>query len=110
MAGTLRRDHRHVDTVGRLDLPESDVEAVREEDRVAPVEMGGDVLLVDVALLGVGQQHHDEVGLGRRLVDRHDPETRASALAFDDEPSRSPTRTSTPESFRFRAWAWPCDP
>ena len=29
----------------------------------------------------------------------------ASALAFDDEPSRSPTRTSMPESFRFSAWA-----
>ncbi len=34
----------------------------------------------------------------------------ASALAFDDEPSRRPTRTSTPESFRFSAWAWPCEP
>jgi hypothetical protein len=34
----------------------------------------------------------------------------ASALALDDEPSRSPTRTSMPESFRFSAWAWPCEP
>ncbi len=34
----------------------------------------------------------------------------ASALAHDPEPSRRPTRTSTPESFRFSAWAWPCDP
>jgi hypothetical protein len=33
-----------------------------------------------------------------------------SALVFDDEPSRSPTHTSTPESFRLRAWAWPCEP
>ena len=34
----------------------------------------------------------------------------ASALAFDDDPSRSPTRTSIPESLRLRAWAWPWDP
>ncbi len=34
----------------------------------------------------------------------------ASALARDDEPSRSPTRTSTPASARLSAWAWPCDP
>ena len=34
----------------------------------------------------------------------------ASALATDEEPSRSPTRTSTPDSFRLRAWAWPCEP
>ena len=33
-----------------------------------------------------------------------------SAFAHDDDPSRSPTRTSTPDSLRFRAWAWPCDP
>ena len=34
----------------------------------------------------------------------------ASALAFDFEPSRRPTTTSTPESFRFSACAWPCEP
>ncbi len=34
----------------------------------------------------------------------------SSALAFDEEPSRRPTMTSTPDSFRFSAWAWPCEP
>ena len=34
----------------------------------------------------------------------------ASAFAHELDPSRSPTRTSTPESFRFRAWAWPWEP
>jgi len=35
-----------------------------------------------------------------------------SALAFstDDESSRSPTTTFTPESFRLSACAWPWDP
>ena len=31
----------------------------------------------------------------------------ASALARDFEPSGRPTRTSTPESRRDSAWAWP---
>ena len=34
----------------------------------------------------------------------------ASALAHEDEPGRSPTLTSTPESRRLRAWAWPWEP
>ena len=33
-----------------------------------------------------------------------------SALANECDPSRRPTRTSTPESFRLSAWAWPCEP
>ncbi len=31
----------------------------------------------------------------------------ASALGRDVDPSARPTRTSTPESRRFSAWAWP---
>ena len=34
----------------------------------------------------------------------------SSAFCLDDEPSRSPTRTSTPLSDRLRAWAWPWEP
>ncbi len=34
----------------------------------------------------------------------------AVALLRDLLVSGSPTRTSTPLSFRFREWAWPCDP
>ena len=30
-----------------------------------------------------------------------------SALALDFEPAARPTRTSTPESRRLSAWAWP---
>jgi hypothetical protein len=32
------------------------------------------------------------------------------ALSAEEEPSRSPTTTSTPESFRLSAWAWPWEP
>jgi hypothetical protein len=33
-----------------------------------------------------------------------------SALVAEPEPGRSATTTSTPESFRLLAWAWPCEP
>ena len=33
-----------------------------------------------------------------------------SAFATDEESGRSPTTTDTPESLRFRAWAWPWEP
>ena len=34
----------------------------------------------------------------------------SSAFWMLFEPSFRPTRTSTPESRRFSAWAWPCEP
>ncbi len=34
----------------------------------------------------------------------------SSALAFEVDPSRRPTRTSTPDSARLSAWAWPWEP
>ncbi len=34
----------------------------------------------------------------------------ASAFARDFDPSYRPTFTSTPESLRLSAWAWPCEP
>ena len=38
--------------------------------------------------------------------------SKPASLAFgsDFEPSFRPTFTSTPESRRFSAWAWPCEP
>ena len=32
------------------------------------------------------------------------------AFATEEESSRSPTTTSTPESLRLSAWAWPWEP
>src|SRR5215207_4897353 len=63
----LGGDHGHVDGVGHLDVAEVDVEAVGEEQCVAGVEVGGAVASVQVPLHGVGDQHHDQVGPGRRL-------------------------------------------
>src|SRR3954470_2835372 len=46
MSGSLRRDHRDVDALRRLDLAEMDVEPVREHQRVARLQVRCDVLLV----------------------------------------------------------------
>src|SRR6266536_2370431 len=68
VAGALGRDHGHVHALRRLDVAEVDVEAVREEQRVAGLEVGGDVTRVQVPLHGVGHQHHDQVRPGARLA------------------------------------------
>ena len=66
-----------------------------------------------VAVIGYGSQGHAHAlnlrdsGIDVRVGLRPGS---ASALAFDEEPSRRPTRTSTPESRRFSAWAWPWEP
>ena len=56
---------------GRLDGAEADVEAVREHERFAGLEVGRDGFVVEFLLLGVGNEDHDDVGpgggVGRRL-------------------------------------------
>jgi hypothetical protein len=82
------------------------------KNRASPsFRFGAMWLVVDALLLGVGQQDHDQVGLGGGVGDRAAPAARRPRpWPCDDEPSRRPTRTSTPESLRFSAWAWPCEP
>ena len=82
VTGTLRRDHPDVDTGGRCDLVEVDVEAVRERERVAVREVRRDVGLVDLLLLGVGQQHHDDVGFPHRVAGRQHAQTRGFGLGL----------------------------
>jgi hypothetical protein len=43
---------------------------VREEERVAVLDVGLDRLGVDLALRGVGREHHHQVGLGARVERR----------------------------------------
>ena len=80
VTGTLRRDHPHVDALGRRDLLEVDVEAVRERERVTVDEVRLDVGLVDLLLLGVGQQHHHDVGGLHRFAGGQHRETRGFGL------------------------------
>ncbi len=60
---------------------EADVEAVREEQSVARVEVRRDLRFVDPGLLGVGQEDHDHVGLGGRIGDREHPQPGFLGLA-----------------------------
>src|SRR5579875_250600 len=67
MARTLGRDHEHVDVRRRHDRLEMDVESVPEGQILARLESRLDLLFVDVGAGFVRYQHHDDVGLSRRL-------------------------------------------
>ena len=82
MAGPFGGDHHHIYVVGRDDAVKADVEAVGEQQRIASRQVRGHMLLVDVALLGVGQQHHHRVCFGRCLAQRQHGE--AFLLGFGD--------------------------
>src|SRR5690606_11399189 len=80
VAGALRGHHAHVDALGRLDEAVADVEPVAEEERVALLEVGRDVVGVQVALDVVRRQDHDEVGLLDRLARGQHPQAVALGL------------------------------
>jgi hypothetical protein len=61
MARRLRRDHRHVDVFRWDDEPEADAEAVAEHQHLALGQMLMDVRLVDLLLLLIRDQDHDDV-------------------------------------------------
>ena len=74
VAGTLGRDHADVDVGRWLDVAESDVEAVPEEERLAGGQVRFDLGGVERALHVVGGQDHDDVSLGRGRGWRDDPQ------------------------------------
>jgi hypothetical protein len=100
VARALGGDHDDIDVGRRHDLAEADVEAVREEQGVARRGSGRCAGLVHVALLGVGQQNHDQIRpLGNGLVGRRlhlEPgglglRLRRRPLAQADDARRCPT-------------------
>src|SRR5690606_12241060 len=62
VARGLRGDHDDVDVVTRHDLAVVDVEAVRECQGGAGLNVAVDFLAVYLGDVFVGQQHHDDVG------------------------------------------------
>ena len=59
VAGPLRRDHQHIEIAARFDQIEMDVEAMREHQGRALLEIVFEVIAIDVALQLVrGEQHH----------------------------------------------------
>src|SRR5699024_538711 len=61
VAGRLRSDQQHVDTLGSLDVAEADIEAVGEGERLALAEVRLDGLGVDLPLVLVGGEDHDQI-------------------------------------------------
>ena len=66
VAGRFGRDHAHIHEIGRLDLLEANVEAMREHQRIARLEVRRDALGVDLRLDRIWEQDHDHIGLRRR--------------------------------------------
>ena len=62
VAGALGGGHEHIHAGGRDDLLVADIEAVGKGQGVALLQIGGDVLLVDVGLHLVVDEDHDDVG------------------------------------------------
>ena len=73
--GALGGDHDHVDSLGRTDALEADVESVGERERLALLHVALDVGRVGGLLLGVGHGHHDDVGPLGRIRDALDRES-----------------------------------
>lgn len=65
------RDHKDVDVLRWADLPEVDVKAVGKQERVALLQVGRDLLAVDLRLHLVGQQDHHEVARASGVGDLH---------------------------------------
>ena len=95
---------------GGVDLPEVDREAVGEHQEVALGDPVADLALPDLGLLLVGEQDHHDVAAAGGVGDVQDLEAGGLGLGAARESGRRPTTTSTPESLRLSAWAWPCDP
>ena len=80
VAGALGRDHDDVDVLGRLDAAEMDVEAVREGERLALGQVRLDALLVQLGLLFVVDEDHDDVGRLGCVGGGHDGQPRLLGL------------------------------
>ena len=67
MAGALGGNHDDIVAGGDLDVAVADVEAVREEQGCAFLQVGGNLLGVNETLNLVGQEDGDDVTLGHGL-------------------------------------------
>ena len=110
MAGRLRRDHDHVEVGARHDLVVVDGETVGEGQGGTFLDVRLDFVVVESGLELVRRQDHDQVSSRNSFGNVCHLEAVSFALAAEAEPLRRPTVTSTPESLRLQAWAWPWEP
>ena len=69
--GALRRNHDNVNICRRYDLLEVNVEAMRKRQHIARLEVRLNNFLIDVCLLFVRHQHHDDVASRSSLSHGH---------------------------------------
>ena len=81
-----------------------------ESERIASMQVRGDVLLVNLGLQLVGNKNHDDVSFLGSLVLEHDLQASFFSLSPALGAFAQANATSTPESMRLSAWAWPCEP
>ena len=74
MARPLRRNHADRDGLIRLDETEVNIESVAEEDRVARLQVGCNILGKNLRLRGIRSKQHDDVGPLSGLSVAHDLE------------------------------------
>ena len=86
VAGALRGHEGDVDVGRRHDLVEAHAEAVADEQGVAGGEVGGDVLVEDGLVLGVGPEEHHQIGLGGGVGDRQHPQPGRLGLGHRGRP------------------------
>src|SRR5210317_773557 len=75
VAGGLWRDHPNVQICARHHLVVVHVKAVCECQRSTLLDVGFNVVAVDVADLFIGQQNHDHVACRHRVIDFHHGQT-----------------------------------
>ena len=80
VTGALRRNHEHIDALGRNNLLEMDVEAVSKGKRTALLEVRADLFLVNIRLLLIGDEHHRNICLLHRIGNRRDLQTMCLSL------------------------------
>jgi len=80
MARALGCDHHDVEVGARFDQAEVDVEAMRERERRAMLQVCMQIVGVDRGLMFVGRQDHDDIGPGGGIGICHDAEARVDRL------------------------------
>jgi hypothetical protein len=97
-------------SAARHDLAVVDVEPVRERERRALLDVRLDAFLVHGGDVLVRHQHHHDVGALHRVLDLGHLEPAFFALSHDAPSLAQADGDLDPESFRFCACAWPCEP
>ncbi len=75
VARAFGRNHNNIHIRRRNNLLEMDVEAMRKRQRVAGLQVRLDNVLVNVRLLLIGDEHHDDIALGSGFCGGEDFQT-----------------------------------